>query len=133
MIRLLLVLAGLLLLAGPARAAGWVDCSIPTKDGNTLSAGKCSTWTETGGTASSVLYAPYGAHCTNTGGTDFTVHSSVPAGTQHNVWVSPVQYGVSCSPNSGNTTCGNVYLDPGWYVFVPDATGAGARCIGVSP
>ena len=119
--------------AWAAHAANW-----STTDGSTianpltLGPGQVVMWTEGSTTDSGVLLVRDRATCVNTGSTDFTVYASNGAGTKLHVWLGPVQYGVSCSPSSGsgNTTCGSVELDPGYYVFDPDATGASALCIG---
>lgn len=118
-------LLGLLLAfaaVGEAQAADWSNGSIGS--------GSSSTWTEAATTDSGVLLVRDRATCVNTGSTDFTVYSSNGAGTKLHVWLGPVQDGVSCSPTAGNTTCGSVSLDPGYYVFDPDATAASALCVG---
>lgn len=117
-----LVAVALAMLAGPALAADWSQASID--------AGGAATWTEAATTDSGVLLVRDHATCVNTGSTDFTVYSATSGGTKLHVWVGPVQDGVSCSPSAGNTTCGSVALDPGYYVFDPDATAASAACIG---
>lgn len=117
-------LLGLLLAfaVGGAQAADWSSGSIGS--------GSAATWTEGGTTDSGVLLVRDRATCVNTGSTDFTVYASNGAGTKLHVWLGPVQDGVSCSPNAGTTTCGTVVLDPGYYVFDPDATAASALCVG---
>lgn len=110
----------------PALAADWSKPNLKCSKEGTQ---EISTWSESATTDSGVLNVLCPTKCSNTGSTDFTVYSATSSGTKLAIWLGPVQDGVSCSPNAGNTTCNEVTLDPGTYVFDPDATAASATCV----
>ena len=116
-----------LLAASAAHAAAWSKPVLKCSSSGSL---EDSTWVETATTDSDVLTVLCQTKCSNEGSTDFTVYTASPTGTKLGIWVGPIQDGVSCSPSAGNTTCNEVTLDPGYYVFDPDATAASARCVG---
>lgn len=106
-------------------AAAWKDATHSDRDcGGLVDGGSCS-WDETGTTDSGAIYIGVPVTCDDTGATDFTVYRAKSDGTKLHIWLGPIQNGVDCS---GLTTCGSVELDPGWYVFDPDAAGANAIC-----